>query len=215
MSNKLDVSLLNNSSVNTSSSLFEAISICGTLGRILIVGADDGTGFRIKFTFCPLLLEGVDGVPQAECNVVVGGVVDDTEFCLRGGPNAGKFTFCPLLLEGVDGVAQAECNVVVGGVVEDPEFCLRCGPNAGKSSWYNLGLEVVVVVEVVGVLGGVTPFLVCDKIGNGFCDDDLVVVDVVVVDDDDDGVVGDGVIALTTFGSVDISMGASVDFFEK
>lgn len=44
----------------------------------------------IKFTFCLLPLNVVDGVAQTECSVVVEGVVEDTEFCLLGGPKAGK-----------------------------------------------------------------------------------------------------------------------------
>lgn len=84
--------MLNNSSVNTSSSLFEAISIFG----ILIVGDDgdaiDGLGcLGMNCTLCPLLLDdGVGAVAQAERIVVVDGVGEITEFCLLGGPNAGK-----------------------------------------------------------------------------------------------------------------------------
>lgn len=171
MSYRLDDSLLNNSSVRTSNSLFEAISIRG----ILIDGDDAGEGLGsvgIKFTFCRLTLDvGVVG-----------------------------------------GVAQTECNVVVDGVVAGTEFCLLGGPKAGKSSWGSFALTVV---DVAGVLGGTTLLRVCDKT---FPEDDAafwdvglnVVVDVVVDDDD----VGNGVIALTTFGSVDVS-GVSVDFFEK
>lgn len=177
MSNKLDVSLLNNSSVKISSSLFDAISICGIF---IGVGAT---------------IEGFGGF----------------------GINC---TFCPLLLDGVGGVAQTEFNVVVDGVVEDTEFCLRGGPNGGKSSWGSFGLEVV-VDTVSGAIRG-TILLVCDIIGGAFppvgdapfFNGVLCVLVVVVLDDDDDDP-GNGVIAFTTFGSVDDSIGASVDFFEK
>lgn len=59
---------------------------------------------------------------------------------------------------------------------------------------------------VEGVIGGML-FFVWDITGGT-----VLSVVVVVVDEDD---TGSGDIALTTFGSVDVSIGASVDFFEK
>lgn len=133
-----------------------------------------------------------------------------------------KITFCPLPLDIVVGVAQTECNVVVDGVVGVIEFCLRGGPNGGKSSWGGFGLEVVVDVDgVPGAMRGTTISLVWDITGSTFplVDEmsffDIVLWVVVVVVVDDDAEPGNGVIAFTTLGSVDVSIGASVDFLEK
>lgn len=55
------------------------------------------------------------------------------------------------------GTDQTECIVVVDGVVgEITEFCLLGGPNGGKSSTGNLARAVVVVVDVVLEVVGVT-----------------------------------------------------------
>lgn len=134
--------------------------------------------------------------------------------------------FWPLPLDVV--VDQTECNVVVDGVVELTEFCRLGGPKAGKSSFN--GLEVVVVVVVVAV--EIVPFVMCDigtatflvwdsagrfpAVGATFgvvLGVTVVVVVVVVDDDEDDTTKGD--IALSEFGSVDVSSGASDDVLEK